>query len=70
LENLVLKPRKLDVEYDEKNDVLYISMGKPTEADDSTEPQEGVVMRSRKGELVGITILNLRKHHPPSRQSS
>jgi len=60
LESLVLKPEKLDVEYDEKNDVLYISIGKPNEADDSIESQEGVVMRSRKGELVGITIVGLK----------
>jgi uncharacterized protein YuzE len=60
MESLVLKPEKLDIEYDEKNDVLYISVGKPTEADDSVESQEGVVMRSRKGELVGITIIGLK----------
>jgi hypothetical protein len=29
---------------------------------DSLEPQEGVVMRTRKGELVGITIIGLRNH--------
>jgi uncharacterized protein YuzE len=60
MESLVLKPEKLDIEYDEKNDVLYISIGKPKEADDSVEPQEGVVMRSRKGELIGITIVGLK----------
>ena len=60
MESLVLKPEKLDIEYDEKNDVLYISVGKPKEADDSVESQEGVVMRSRKGELVGITIIGLK----------
>jgi len=46
--NLVLKPVKLDIEYDEKKDVLYISIGKPKEADESVESQEGVVMRSGK----------------------
>jgi uncharacterized protein YuzE len=61
VESLVVKPGKFDVDYDEKNDVLYISLDKPREADDSFEPQEGIVMRSRKGELVGITIINLRK---------
>jgi uncharacterized protein YuzE len=60
MESLVLKPEKLDIEYDEKNDVLYISVGKPKEADDSVESQDGVVMRSRKGELVGITIVGLK----------
>jgi uncharacterized protein YuzE len=60
VESLVLKPEKLDIEYDERNDILYISVGKPKEADDSVESQEGVVMRSRKGELVGITIVGLK----------
>jgi len=60
--SIVLKPDKLDVEYDKENDVLYISAGKPREADDSIEPQEGVVIRTRKGELVGITIIGLQKH--------
>jgi uncharacterized protein YuzE len=50
------------VEYDKENDVLYISAGKPREADDSIEPQEGVVVRTRKGVLVGITIIGLQKH--------
>ena len=60
MESLTLKPEKLDIEYDRKNDVLYISVGEPTEADDSVEPQDGVVMRSRKGKLVGITIIGLK----------
>jgi uncharacterized protein YuzE len=62
MESLVVKPEKLDIDYDEKSDVLYISVGKPKEADDSIEPQEGVVMRTRKGELVGITIIGLRHY--------
>jgi uncharacterized protein YuzE len=62
LESLVLKPEKLDIDYDEKADVLYISVGKAKETDDSIEPQEGVVLRTRKSELVGITIIGLKNH--------
>ncbi len=62
MESIVLKPEKLDVDYDKESDVLYISVGKPKEADDTIEPQEGVVIRSRKGELVGITIIGLRNY--------
>ena len=58
--SVVLKPEKLDIDYDRKEDVLYISVGKPRAADDSIEPQEGVVLRTRKGELVGITIVGLK----------
>jgi uncharacterized protein YuzE len=61
LESLIVKPEKLDIDYDDRDDVLYISVGRPEAADDSTEPQEGVVLRSRKGELVGITIIGLMK---------
>jgi len=56
-----MKPEKLDIDYDSKSDVLYISVGKPREADDSIEPQEGIVIRTRKGELVGITIVGLKE---------
>ena len=62
MESIVLRPKKLDIDYDEKGDVLYISVGKPKEADDTIEPQEGVVIRTRKGELVGITIVGLRNY--------
>ncbi len=58
---MILKPEKLDIDYDSQGDVLYISLGGPREADDSTEPQDGVIIRSRKGELVGITIIGLKK---------
>ena len=61
-EIIILKPDKLDVEYDKENDVLYISAGKPRKADDSVEPQEGIVIRTRKGGLVGITIIGLQRH--------
>jgi uncharacterized protein YuzE len=59
MESIVLKPSKFVVKYDKESDVLYISAGKPREADDSVEPQEGVVIRTRKRELVGITIIGL-----------
>ena len=60
MESLVLRPEKLDIDYDYECDVLYISLGKPKQADDSIEPQEGVVMSTRHGELVGITIVGLK----------
>jgi uncharacterized protein YuzE len=59
MESIVVKPSKLDAEYDKESDVLYISARKPREADDSIELQEGVVIRIRKGELVGITIIGI-----------
>jgi len=65
LESILLKPEKLKVDYDKESDVLYISVGKPKEADDTLEPQEGVLVRTRRGELVGITIVGLRNYLSP-----
>ncbi len=58
---MIIKPEKLDIDYDSESDVLYISLGKPREADDTIEPQDGVIVRSRKDEVVGITIIGLKK---------
>ena len=62
LESRVLRPEKLSIDYDKENDVLYITVGRAKEADDTVEPQEGVVVRTRKGRLVGITIIGLRNY--------
>ena len=56
---MTIRPKKLEFDYEKEPDVLYISLGKPRAADDSVEPQDGVVVRSRKGEVVGITIVGL-----------
>ncbi len=62
METIVLRPEKINVDYDKESDVLYISVGKPKEADDTLEPQEGILVRTRRGELVGITIVGLRNY--------
>ena len=49
-----LKPQELRIKYDKESDVHYISVGKPRDADESFEPQEGVVFRTREGELKGL----------------
>jgi len=41
--------------------VLYISFGKPREADDSEITEEGVIIRLKEGKIVGPTILNASK---------
>ena len=55
MENIPTKPERLSVEYDYENGVLYLSFGEPREADDSIEPQEGVMLKTRQKEL-GIMI--------------
>jgi uncharacterized protein YuzE len=44
--------------------VLYISFGKPQEADDSDITEEGVIICLKEGRIVGLTILNASKRMP------
>jgi len=53
--------RNIAVDYDPEGDVLYISFGKPQEADDSNITEEGVIVRLKEGKIVGLTILNASK---------
>jgi len=53
--------RNIAVDYDAEGDVLYISFGKPQEADDSNITEEGVIVRLKEGKIVGLTILNASK---------
>jgi uncharacterized protein YuzE len=46
------------VDYDREADVLYISFRRPQDADDSIMTDEGILMRYRQNELVGVTVLD------------
>jgi uncharacterized protein YuzE len=46
------------VDYDRGADVLYISFRRPQSADDSIMTDEGILLRYRQDELVGITVLD------------
>ena len=52
----------LDWEYDAEADVLYISVGKPKEAE-GMDIGEGIIARldPQSGEVVGLTIIGLRQ---------
>ena len=56
--------RNIEVDYDQEGDVLYISFGKPQEADDSDITEEGVIIRLKEGKIIGLTILNASKRMP------
>jgi len=56
--------RNIEVDYDREGDVLYISFGKPQEADDSDITEEGVIIRLKEGKIIGLTILNASKRMP------
>lgn len=55
---LRLKAKELWVDYDEEADVLYISLQRPQHATDSETLDNGVLLRYRNDQLVGITVLN------------
>ena len=52
---------KLDIAYDKQRDVLYISFGKPKEADESKLTDNDVIVRYRHGKVVGLTMISFSK---------
>ena len=46
------------VGYDSEADVLYISFRRPQEATDSEMTDEGILLRHRNDQFVGITVLD------------
>jgi uncharacterized protein YuzE len=54
-----LAPEGIDIEYDEKGDVLYISFDPETAADDSELTENDVLLRYKGDKIVGLTILRL-----------
>ncbi|UCH97622.1 MAG: DUF2283 domain-containing protein [Candidatus Aminicenantes bacterium] len=53
--------RKMWIDYDKEADVLYISFKRPQKATDSEMTENGILLRYRGEELVGITILDASK---------
>ncbi len=48
------------IDYDEEVDVLYVSLKRPQQATDTLN-RNGILLRYRRKELVGITVLNASK---------
>jgi len=56
---LVRLPCKtLSIDYDEEADVIYVSFRQPQKATDSELREDGVIVRKRGNEIVGLTILD------------
>jgi len=53
--------KKLRIDYDDKADVLYISFKRPQKATDSEMLENGILLRYRGEEIVGITVLEASK---------
>lgn len=50
--------RRFWVDYDSEVDVLYLSFQRPQKATDSEMTDEGILLRYRDNQLVGITVLD------------
>ena len=50
--------KKLWTDYDEEADVLYLSFRRPQKATDSEMRDDGIIVRKRGKEIVGLTILD------------
>jgi uncharacterized protein YuzE len=50
--------RRFWVDYDREADVLYISFQHPQKATDTEMTDEGILLRYRGKQLVGITVLD------------
>jgi uncharacterized protein YuzE len=57
----VSKLEKLDVDYDETGDVLYVSFGPPIPASDSKVLDNDIVVRFKGKRIIGITVPSFRK---------
>jgi len=60
MEKALVSLEKVDLDYDEEADVLYLSFGKPREAEDSIEVEDGVIYRIVDNEIVGITVTSFK----------
>jgi len=67
MEKVALSLEKIDLDYDEEVDVLYISFGEPREAKDTIEVEDGILYRIADNEVVGITITDFKARTLKSR---
>ena len=58
---LKLPSKQIWFDLDEEADVLYVSFERPQGATDSELTEDGMLLRYRGEQLVGVTILNVRK---------
>jgi len=60
VEKVAISLEKIDLDYDEEADVLYMSFGELREAKDSVEVEDGVIYRIADNEVIGITITDFK----------
>ena len=57
-DSVKLAPEKVDVEYDEKGDTLYVTFSSETVADDSELTENDILLRYKGDRIIGLTILH------------
>jgi len=62
-EIVALSTEAVDVEYDEKADVLYISFNSDTIADDSELTNNDIVIRYKNAKIIELTVLHFSERH-------
>jgi uncharacterized protein YuzE len=50
------------VDYDDEADVLYINFERPQRATDTKMTDDGILLRYRDKQLVGVTVLDASRH--------
>lgn len=60
-EILEMPSSQIWIDYDSEADVLYINFKKPAHADESIMSDDDIIYRYEGGNLVGITILGVKK---------
>jgi len=58
MDNEELSVRRFWVDYDKEADVLYISFQRPQKATNTKITDEGILLRYRNDQLVGVTVLD------------
>ena len=58
------------VDYDKEADVLYISFARPQKATDTVMADEGLLLRYRNKQLVGVTVLEASTRVTPEGDSA
>jgi uncharacterized protein YuzE len=53
-----LAPEKINVEYDEKGDALYIAFSPESVVDDSELTENDIILRYNGDRIIGLTILH------------
>jgi len=53
--------RKMWIDYDKEADVLYISFKRPQKATDSEMLENGILIRYKEEQIVGVTVLEASK---------